>query len=231
MSTSRPTVIDDPEFGQIRLIRNSGHTLRLNIRTNGDIVMSVPDRLSRARALRFLDESRDHLRHNMSVIGQQSHFNEGELIGRHHRLHIRDGVRAGTRISDDSVVVTIPYGMGNIQRSRLISRAVAKTLHKEAERYLPKRLHKLALSHGYRYSKMRLTYAKSRWGSCSTSGTISLNVSLMSLSDDLIDYVLMHELVHTVHMNHSAEFWRTLENNLPGAKQLSRQLRNYSPYI
>ncbi|MDO4271779.1 MAG: M48 family metallopeptidase, partial [Candidatus Saccharibacteria bacterium] len=65
----------------------------------------------------------------------------------------------------------------------------------------------------------------------STSGTISLNIALMKLPEQLSDYVILHELAHTKHMNHGAEFWAELESTYPNAKQARNQLKNHSPYL
>lgn len=223
--------MDDDEFGRIRLIRNSGRYLRLNIRTNGEIVISAPFATSLGKVEDFLGDNRSYLRQNLSRIMHRRDFADGDIIGRHHRLVIQPGVRPATTLNDQQLIVKVPDDYTDIQTSQLVSRGVAKALKAEASHYLPKRLHALALRYGYKYNKVRLTFAKSRWGSCSTSGTISLNVSLMMLPEELSDYVLLHELTHTHHMNHSKAFWDELSEHLPEARELSRALRDYSPYI
>lgn len=223
--------MDDDEFGRIRLIRNSGRYLRLNIRTNGEIVISAPFAASLGKVEDFLGDNRSYLRQNLSRIMHRRDFADGDIIGRHHRLVIQPGVRPATTLNDQQLIVKVPDDYTDIQTSQLVSRGVAKALKAEASHYLPKRLHALALRYGYKYNKVRLTFAKSRWGSCSTSGTISLNVSLMMLPEELSDYVLLHELTHTHHMNHSKAFWDELSEHLPEARELSRALRDYSPYI
>ena len=223
--------MDDDEFGRIRLIRNSGRYLRLNIRTNGEIVISAPFAASLGKVEDFLGDNRSYLRQNLSRIMRRRDFTDGDIVGRHHRLVIQPGVRPATTLNDQQLIVKVPDDYTDIQTSQLVSRGVAKALKAEASHYLPKRLHALALRYGYKYSKVRLTFAKSRWGSCSTSGTISLNVSLMMLPEELSDYVLLHELTHTHHMNHSEAFWDELSEHLPEAREFSRALRDYSPYI
>lgn len=230
-SISDSTNINDSEFGEIKVIRNSGRYLRLNVRTNSQIVLSIPRRASIVQANRFLDESRASLRSTLAKLNSRNVISDGDIIGRHHKLIIREGLSPGIKLMDQSVTVTTVSGMDELAKQQLIHRGASKALRSEAERFLPKRIHSLASKFGYKYERLRLTYAKSRWGSCSTNGTISLNVALMNLPDELIDYVIMHELTHTHHMNHGRDFWNELESNLPGAKQLSAQLKSYSPYI
>lgn len=76
---------------------------------------------------------------------------------------------------------------------------------------LPARLKTLAMEHGFKYCRCTVRDVHSRWGSCTSTGNISLNMHLVILPDRLIDYVLLHELCHTVEMNHSDRFWALLD--------------------
>lgn len=224
--------LSDQEFGRIRVTHNRSGVLRLNIRTTGEVVLSAPFGTKKNRLRDFVDQSRPGIRRALAEIKSHSHsYGDGDKIGRSHRLRLATGVRAGVTIGRNLVTVTLPAGMSDGLKQKQIKQVVAKVLKQEAQRYLPKRLHYLADKHGYTYQRVRLTYAKTRWGSCSSKGTISLNIALMTISEQLSDYVLLHELTHTHHMNHGVDFWRELEAVLPEAKQLDRQLRHYSPYL
>lgn len=229
--SSEPSAINDSELGLIKLMRNDGRYIRIRVRTNGEVVVSAPRRTPMVQIERFVVESRDSVKKSLSKIANQRKYSDGDLVGMEHRLVIKSGVRYATHIIDGNVVVSIPSGVSAAQRRQMISQSVAKALKVEAQHYLPKRLRYLALKHGYKYDRVRLTFAKTRWGSCSSSGTISLNVALMTLPAELIDYVLMHELTHTIHMDHGAGFWNDLERTLPGVKKLDQQLKEYSPYL
>lgn len=227
----QPTQLDDDQLGQVRIIRNNGRYIRLNVRTSGEVVVSAPYRASIDQIKNFVAESRDHLQKSLKLARRGREFCNGDTIGRHHKLEIYSGVRANISLSDQLIKVSVPNDYGEVKRDQLIHQAVAKGLRQEASRYLPRRLRQLALKYGYNYQRVRLTFAKTRWGSCSTSGTISLNISLMMLPNELIDYVLLHELAHTKHMNHGPDFWATLTGTLPNARELSQKLKKYSPYI
>ena len=101
-------------------------------------------------------------------------------------------------------------------------------LRKEAVAVLPAQLARLAELHQLTYKKVQLRVLRSRWGSCSTSGTISLNIHLVRLPEQLRDYVLLHELAHLNHPHHQASFWEALDRLCGGvgeAKRLDGELR------
>lgn len=97
-----------------------------------------------------------------------------------------------------------------------------------ARKILIPRLKYLAEKHGFQYNRVSLRNQKTRWGSCSPNNNISLNINLVSLPQDLMDYVLLHELTHTKIKNHSKDFWHHLEKHIPGPKQQNKKLRNYA---
>ena len=101
-----------------------------------------------------------------------------------------------------------------------------KYLRKKAKEFLPKRLEAIAQQFGYKYNKVALKFMKSRWGSCSFKNNINLNISLVTLENELIDYVLLHELVHTVEKNHGEAFWSRLLLNMPDARVRRRALKS-----
>jgi len=110
----------------------------------------------------------------------------------------------------------------------LLKRFVEQALRYEAKRVLPKRLFTLAKQYGFIYSSVKINNSKSRWGSCSTRGSINLSLSLMLLPDHLIDYVLLHELCHTKEMNHSERFWQWMDKVTDNkALVLRKELKAY----
>jgi predicted metal-dependent hydrolase len=101
-----------------------------------------------------------------------------------------------------------------------ISRAGARTV-------LVARLNELAQEHGFAYNKVFIRNQKTRWGSCSENDNINLNVNLVRLRPGLMDYVILHELVHTRTKNHSGQFWSQLDKLVGNAKTLDRELRKH----
>ena len=106
-----------------------------------------------------------------------------------------------------------------------------KQLMKKAREYLPYRLEYYAKLYGYSYDKCRLSHANTRWGSCSSNRTISLNIGLMKVPEVLRDYVILHELAHLNHMDHSKAFWAEVGSHDKNYKNHEKKLKLFSPGI
>ena len=107
-----------------------------------------------------------------------------------------------------------------LSRAGTIDRAAARKI-------LIDRLDYLAGKYGFTYQRVFIRNQKTRWGSCSTKNNINLNVNLVRLPDELIDYTLLHELVHTRVKNHSQKFWHQMDLLLGDAKKIDKKLRAY----
>lgn len=115
----------------------------------------------------------------------------------------------------------------------LLSPAEAKErieeLRRAAKSDLPARLERLSQQTGLKYAAVTIRAARTKWGCCTGRNTISLSLFLMALPEHLRDFVLLHELCHTVHHDHSARFHALLDRLTGGReKQLARELRSYS---
>jgi predicted metal-dependent hydrolase len=100
---------------------------------------------------------------------------------------------------------------------------------KNAVEKLVSRLQYWVKRYNFTFNRVTIRNQKTRWGSCSMKNNINLNINLVNLPDELMDYVIIHELVHTRHKNHGPLFWKELNYLVGDARQLSRQLRKYRP--
>jgi predicted metal-dependent hydrolase len=89
------------------------------------------------------------------------------------------------------------------------------------------RLSELAARHGFSYNRVFIRNQKTRWGSCSGRNNINLNINLVRVTPELMDYVLLHELVHTRIKNHGPLFWNELGRLVAKARELDRLLNEY----
>lgn len=101
----------------------------------------------------------------------------------------------------------------------------------EARKKLVNRLNELSEKHGFNFNKVFMRNQKTRWGSCSAKNNISLNMKLFRLPDEMIDYVLLHELLHTRIKNHANEFWSELNRLVGDAKGMSKKLNEYKMFL
>ncbi|WP_434636205.1 M48 family metallopeptidase [Sulfurimonas sp. NW7] len=97
-----------------------------------------------------------------------------------------------------------------------------------AKEYLPQRVDYFAQIMQQEYKTLKFRKMKSRWGSCSSAKIITFNTQLIKVHKELIDYVIVHELAHLVHMNHSKDFHDLVAKYLPHAKVLRKKLKNIS---
>jgi predicted metal-dependent hydrolase len=113
---------------------------------------------------------------------------------------------------------------GDLSRLPLVRHALHRWLLHAAHARLVPWLESVALQHGMSYARAQVRRQRTRWGSCSRSGTISINACLVFQPADVVRYLFVHELAHTVHLNHSRRFWRLVEKLEPGWQALDREL-------
>jgi len=101
----------------------------------------------------------------------------------------------------------------------------------EARRILTERLNALAKKHGFQYNRLFIRRQKTRWGSCSAKNNINLNMYVSLLPEHLMDYVLLHELLHTRIKNHSQKFWEELSTYVHEPKILREHLKKFEFYL
>jgi len=109
---------------------------------------------------------------------------------------------------------------------RAIRLSLRNWLKRAAAARLEPRVMELAAAAGVRYSRVEIRRQRSRWGSCSARGTISLNLCLLFQRPEVVDYLIVHELMHVKHMNHSARFWAAVESHCADWRALDRELLN-----
>ncbi len=123
------------------------------------------------------------------------------------------------RLDGDLLTLTI-----STRQRREVAVLIATLLKKRAREVLAPQVSQLALENDLSFRRLVVRGQRTLWGSYSSSGTLSLNYKLLFLSPDLVRYVILHELAHTRHLNHSRRFWSLLEKLQPGARVLDAQL-------
>jgi predicted metal-dependent hydrolase len=226
--------VDLPGIGQVLLAKRKGsRNLRLTIRPDGVVRVGLPAWAPYSVGIKFAKDRTDWInRHLMN--SQKPPLKHGDRIGKSFRLDFRhDNARKTvvTRIVANEIRIQSPYPISHADAQKAAAAASERALKTDAERLLSLRLKELAVKYGFSFRSLKVKKLRSRWGSCSSQSDITLNIYLIQLPWKLIDYVILHELTHTQHMNHSQDFWDHMQKILPDTKALRRQIRLFRPDI
>ena len=215
-----------PEFS----VRVSARSRRLTVRVypGGRVEVTVP-RGTDARAVeRFVAEHRRWIDARVLELRSLKRARQPTLpeevrlpaLGQSWGVRYVKRLRPGWRAVNDGVLEI--YGNpDNMARARTSLRA---WLTETARAALEPRLRALAAERGFLVNEVQLRRQHTRWGSCSRSGSISLNVCLLFQTGAVVRYLMLHELCHTREMNHSARFWRLVESHESAWRELDKEL-------
>ncbi len=202
-------IVQYTDVGEIRYVRNRrARNIAIRIGRKGDVRVTVPGYVSIKKAESFVFSKRGWIL--QKIREQEEHADAAIGIRDGGELEVR-GKRITVRLKGDQDTV---------------EEAIWRILHKEAAAILPGRVEALAQEHGLSFSGVKVRRMKSRWGSCNAKNGINLNSWLVMLPGHLSDYVILHELAHTRHHDHSARFWEFLDRLTGGrSKELRKELR------
>ncbi|MBN2214184.1 MAG: M48 family metallopeptidase [Bacteroidales bacterium] len=224
--------------GDIKLTKNARcRSLKITVRPLQGVRVLIPPPVSYEEAERFVYMKKEWIRKTISrmqhIENNYTHFNENSAFQtREHQLkllkHPERTIK--TIIKNRVIYVFYPYyaDISDTRIQKCIRKAITEAWRIEAKAFLPGRVRELALRFGFKYNRVYIKNAGTRWGSCSSANNINLNVQLMRLPQHLTDYVILHELAHTIHKNHGKNFWILLEKVTGNAKGLDKQLKKFN---
>lgn len=207
--------------------------ISVSVGRGGRITVTYPWYVLRRTALAFVEQKAEGImaaRKRAQQADQKPHISEGYRTRNHTLRVVYNATKNGWKISEDYVVVSLKSGIevDSAQGQEVIRTALIETLRDEAHTVVPAMTERLAQQHGLRYNGLTIKNIRSKWGSCSAVNHLNFSLYLMLLPDDLVEMVVLHELCHTVHKNHSAEFHALLDRLCGGReKALSKRLRYY----
>ena len=224
--------------GSVTITRNrQAVRFKLAIRPDGRIRVTIPWQASYRSGEQFLNEhikwiteAKEKLakRPKVQKLIQQGHLFTTRNFGYH--VCRTEGARLRIRHDQKENQIffecpgNLPIESEEIQKS--LALMIENVLRFDAKKYLPGRLMQLASDLGYSFQKVTIKNNKTNWGSCSSRKNINLNLHLMRLNDRLIDYVLVHELVHTVIPNHGPQFKATMKKHFADMGELDKELKS-----
>lgn len=223
-----------PELGTVIVTRNP-RARRIVMRAHPDAIhMTIPVQATEIDIERALLQCGQKLRQRQKGM-QQNLITAGHSIGNDmFKLSITEhsGDKFLLKQNGKEFVLMCPSGTDytDFNMQEWLKKAISNAMTKAARSVLPQRLKELAIKHGFSYNRCSIRDVHTRWGSCSSKGNINLSIYLMLLPNELIDYVLLHELCHTKEMNHSDRFWALMDKIVSpsSAKALRAKLKSYN---
>ncbi|MBS5552379.1 MAG: DUF45 domain-containing protein [Bacteroides sp.] len=225
-------LVADNDFGQIIIhTRRGARNITMRVKPDG-LHLTVPPRSLLKKVLEVLQPYRKQLLEQFEQIAPKP----VDLSFRIHADCFHLSLASSKlkhftiRREEEEMIIYCPENVDFKREDvqKLVRSAILRAMKKAAETYLPPLLSMWAERFGLTYRKVRITGARSRWGSCSAARTISLSCYLMLLPVKLMDYVILHELAHTKEMNHGPRFWELLDGMTEGkALLLRKELRAY----
>lgn len=229
-------IIEHAEVGTVVFKKNPrSKRITLKVKTDGAILITLPKSVAYKTAEPILEEHIAWIKVQLekAKVKQEKtalSYNSTYQI-RNKTLQILPSDRDALKISnqEDRIEILLPqiWDLSKKEVQEQLQHLITEILRYEAKNYLPERTQDLANQKGILINQIRVKKVKTRWGSCSSKSNINLSLYLMLLPDELIDYVILHELAHIKHQNHSTAFWNHLEDLLPEAKALDKQLNAY----
>ena len=226
-------VVQFTQIGPVSFQRNRrSKNIKIRVKPDQSVHVSFPWYALSAEVVNFVNKNI-----NWIVLQQQKMaakkpelLVESVINTKLHTIEIKKGEKLEAIRKKDLIGIFVDDFES--EKSRLFVQGIIESIYRfEARKLLPGRLAELAARYGFQYGKVGIRNNKRNWGSCSGRNNISLNLQLMKLPDYLIDYVLLHELVHTKIKNHSPLFWQKLDKITGNkARELSREVRSYSTF-
>jgi predicted metal-dependent hydrolase len=235
-------MFDEPQSAQLPLwsshdatdgwaFRESRRARRLTVRVfhSGRVEVVVPSRTSRITVERFLERHRPWIEKKRAEARKNATPPEPfppsviDFAACSESWHVHVSGGAG-RLRLQTLAPGLLAVSGNTSDPRPLQNALRRWLAARAAEVLAPPLEECAREMGISFRRLAVRRQRTRWGSCSTRGTISLNCCLLFQRPEVVRYLLVHELAHVKHMNHSSRFWGLVAEHCPDYRRLDREL-------
>ncbi len=210
-----------------QIIRTKRKTIALIVRPDGSLLVRAPLRASNRSIQEFVTHNTQWIEKTRAKIKavapplpkQYVPGEEFEYLGISYPLEMIANQKKDLLLEDGKFKLST-----SVQDKAAL---VFERWYKEqARQILNERVETMARQSGFRYSRVGITSARTRWGSCSASGALNFSWRLIQAPVEAVDYVVVHELVHTVIHNHSRKFWAKVEQTMPDYRERRKWLRN-----
>ena len=225
-------------IGEVQFVRSlRAKYIRISLKPSGEVCVTVPQKATIEQAMAFVETKIDWIKQTKSKMAVRENkktiFTPDTVFSvRNRQLQLQPwkSEQFRAQLSKDTLIIFYPQNieLRSDSAQAVIRDYIIRALREEAKEYLPQRTKELAALHGFSFQRVAVKNVSSRWGSCSSKNNINLNIHLVRLPEHLSDYVILHELVHTVHKNHKELFWQSLDKITGGkAKQLAKEIKQF----
>lgn len=229
-------------IGEVTFVKSKrAKNIGISIKPFSGVKVTVPYLVSHKAALKVLLSKQNWVKKHLpkieaveakkQIFDEQTDFNTGK-----HQLKIQGWDSDSYRTTIEKGLVFFRYPKDEDVYSEDIQTRIRKALERawklEAEEYFPQQMDYLAKKYGFKYKSLVIKNTKSKWGSCSHDNHILLSLHLMRVPKHLQNYVMIHELCHTIEKNHQPPFWKLMDKVTNGrAKQLDKEMKSYSTRV
>jgi len=211
-----------------QIIHTKRRTIALIVNNDGRLIVRAPLRATQKQILQVVDRKADWIKSKQELVKTRNAqfvpkaYANGEeflYLGKFYKLLIQGDTKHPLRLGDQFYI-----SKKDLARAELVFK---KWYIDQAKKVITGRVDNYAAIHGFLYHQVKITSAQTRWGSCSPSGNLNFSWRLVMAPMQVIDYVVIHELVHLQVKNHSNRFWDKVKVILPGYAQQLKWLKIY----
>ena len=219
--------INNMETTKFKLIKSNRRTLALHISNTGELIIKAPKHLPRRFILNFIDEKKSWIHKKQLIVKEKQEYlkknkikpgNKAPFLGEFYEIMLNDKQKLSV-IFDNKFI---------LNSDEKIMMSLVKWYKIEAANIIPGIVECEAMKYNFKFSNIKITSAKKRWGSCTSKGNLNFSWRLITLPEDVVKYVVMHELAHLKALNHSKNFWAIVEKLLPNYRFYERWLKKNS---
>jgi predicted metal-dependent hydrolase len=209
-------------------------SVRLSVSYHSGVVVVVPSGFDTSRIPEIIVKKEEWIKRSIEKV--QSAGSALEIptriqlqsIGQSFSVVVEQNVSRRNYLVEENNLLKLSVDLRN---KRIPLKLLKKWFDQKATDILLPWLDRVSKEHGFAYNRGAVRSQRTRWGSCSTKKNINLNRSLLFLRPELVDYLILHELCHTVEMNHSKKFWELVGQHCQDYRTLDKELKSARKYV
>ena len=209
------------------LIRSKRRTISIIIDNDAKVIVRAPLKAPVNDILKFVRQKKNWIMEKQRVIKEQIRKQKPKLylsgetflyMGKEYPLVFEREVNYAFKFDGENF-------RANFECKSIIKEVFGKWYKLAAKKHISERISQISAATGLVYTGLRINSAKKRWGSCSSKRILNISYRLILTPEFIIDYIIIHELAHTLEMNHSKKFWKIVEKHCPDYKKAEKWLK------